>query len=314
MIDFRYHVVSIVAVFLALALGLFLGSTTLQGAVFSNLNHRVGNVTAQNQQLRNQRGVLQRQLTTDETFLRDLAPFAVHDALTDQTVAVVSTPGVDPGVTAAAASLLRQSGAEIAAQVQLQPMLLDPGQSSLLSSLADQLRPPQLKLPNGSAALRAGAELAGVMGERPDHSTITSGKEQSVLSAYRSAGALALNGALADVHPARLILLLTPPASAVPTSERDNDDATLLDIAKQYAGNAVGAVLAGPAPTSPGHDVLNLARATGSLPNNLATDDSIGTAGGQIAAIFALVAVFNGQNGAFGLKSQPPLPAAAGTP
>jgi hypothetical protein len=30
MIDFRYHIVSIVAVFLALALGLFLGSTTLQ--------------------------------------------------------------------------------------------------------------------------------------------------------------------------------------------------------------------------------------------------------------------------------------------
>ena len=40
MIDFRYHVVSIVAVLLALALGLFLGSTTLQGRVFDDLKGR----------------------------------------------------------------------------------------------------------------------------------------------------------------------------------------------------------------------------------------------------------------------------------
>jgi hypothetical protein len=32
-IDFRYHVVSIVAVFLALALGLFIGATSLRGSV-----------------------------------------------------------------------------------------------------------------------------------------------------------------------------------------------------------------------------------------------------------------------------------------
>ena len=52
MIDFRYHVVSIVAVFLALALGLFLGSTTLQGRVFDDLKGRVHSETRTNDQLR----------------------------------------------------------------------------------------------------------------------------------------------------------------------------------------------------------------------------------------------------------------------
>ena len=38
MIDFRYHLVSIVAVFLALAIGIVLGSTELQGPADNFLN------------------------------------------------------------------------------------------------------------------------------------------------------------------------------------------------------------------------------------------------------------------------------------
>ena len=38
MIDFRYHLVSIVAVFLALAIGIVLGSTELQGPTYNLLN------------------------------------------------------------------------------------------------------------------------------------------------------------------------------------------------------------------------------------------------------------------------------------
>ena len=38
MIDFRYHLVSIVAVFLALAIGIVLGSTELQGHTIDALN------------------------------------------------------------------------------------------------------------------------------------------------------------------------------------------------------------------------------------------------------------------------------------
>jgi hypothetical protein len=37
-IDFRYHLVSIVAVFLALAIGIVLGSTELQGPTYNFLN------------------------------------------------------------------------------------------------------------------------------------------------------------------------------------------------------------------------------------------------------------------------------------
>jgi len=38
-IDFRYHLVSIVAVFLALAIGIVLGAAELQGPTYNILNH-----------------------------------------------------------------------------------------------------------------------------------------------------------------------------------------------------------------------------------------------------------------------------------
>ena len=46
MIDFRYHVVSLVAVFLALALGVLLGTTQLSGVVSDDLRGQVRQLDA----------------------------------------------------------------------------------------------------------------------------------------------------------------------------------------------------------------------------------------------------------------------------
>ena len=61
MIDFRYHLVSIVAVFLALAVGVVLGSATLNGPITKELRksvvvlrHEEDNQISQNQSLRHQ--------------------------------------------------------------------------------------------------------------------------------------------------------------------------------------------------------------------------------------------------------------------
>ena len=41
MIDFRYHIVSIVAIFLALTIGIVVGTTALNGPVLDDLRGRV---------------------------------------------------------------------------------------------------------------------------------------------------------------------------------------------------------------------------------------------------------------------------------
>ena len=47
MIDFRYHLVSIVAVFLALAIGIVLGSTELQGPTYNLLDRTTAKLQAE---------------------------------------------------------------------------------------------------------------------------------------------------------------------------------------------------------------------------------------------------------------------------
>ena len=54
MVDFKYHVVSIVAVFLALAVGIVLGTNVLSGDVLKNLQTQTGQLRKEAQDLRAQ--------------------------------------------------------------------------------------------------------------------------------------------------------------------------------------------------------------------------------------------------------------------
>jgi len=57
-IDFRYHLVSIVAVFLALAIGIVLGSTELQGPVYNILSRTTSSLQGQLANVSSQRTAL----------------------------------------------------------------------------------------------------------------------------------------------------------------------------------------------------------------------------------------------------------------
>ena len=46
MIDFRYHLVSIISVFLALAVGIVVGTTALNGVIVDDLRQRVDGLAA----------------------------------------------------------------------------------------------------------------------------------------------------------------------------------------------------------------------------------------------------------------------------
>jgi hypothetical protein len=99
MIDFRYHLVSIVAIFLALSLGLLLGSTALAGPVQRGLN---GLSKAEQRQINNllqQRGQLQGQISSENQFALANAPAMLHDVLAGQRVALVLAPGAPGSVT-----------------------------------------------------------------------------------------------------------------------------------------------------------------------------------------------------------------------
>ena len=68
MISFRYHLVSLVAVFLALALGIVVGTTALNGPITTDLRKQVNTLRSDRTTLANQVKALQAQVDDSEQF------------------------------------------------------------------------------------------------------------------------------------------------------------------------------------------------------------------------------------------------------
>ena len=120
MIDFRYHLVSIVAVFLALAIGIVVGSTALKPAVLSGLQQTTAQERKQIDGLIAQNGGLKQQRDAAQQFAAASEHLLLHGLLDGQRVVLVEAPGAPGRVTTGVAAALTQAGAMVTGQVQVQ--------------------------------------------------------------------------------------------------------------------------------------------------------------------------------------------------
>jgi hypothetical protein len=118
MVNFRYHIISLVAVFLALGIGVVMGSAVIDRALVDNLEdqqiaiaRRVDEVVAENQVLRDDLAELQAraQQLSDEGSQRLLA-----DSLTEVPVLVLAVRGVESEGLDDLVALLGTAGADYA--------------------------------------------------------------------------------------------------------------------------------------------------------------------------------------------------------
>ena len=113
MISFRYHLVSIVAVFLALAVGVLVGTTVLDQGIVNRLQDQTRDANQRAAQLRDQVEELQAAFARSDGFIEDQLPDLIDGELTGREVVVVTHDGVDPAVLADAEAALEAGGAEV---------------------------------------------------------------------------------------------------------------------------------------------------------------------------------------------------------
>ncbi len=111
MINFRFHLVSLVAVFLALAVGVVMGYGVLGQPTVETLQNRIDNVEANANARRLENDALQLEVERLDRALGAVEPFVVTDRLTDSRVIVVAVRGVDPAVLQELVALARRAGA-----------------------------------------------------------------------------------------------------------------------------------------------------------------------------------------------------------
>jgi hypothetical protein len=315
-IDFRYHLVSIVAIFLALALGIILGSTTLSQSVTKGLQRQTASLAKSNEEHRRTQSRLTAQVEGDENFARTLAPQIVADRLRGQSVIFVETPGAGNASIEQLSELAKNAGATVTGRVTIQKKFLDDNQTGTVDELANQLKPSDVTFPSGSGTYeKAGAVLASALVTRD---AAESGREDaataSVLGGFRQAGYLTSSGK--PGQHATLAVMIAP-SSPYAYEGGDTDNKALLSLAGALDGAGRGTVLGGPS-TAVQEGGLIAALRDSDTDKSVSSQDTVDTASGQVAAVLALQNELAGRTGHYGTGSgvsgylPSPAPAAGG--
>jgi hypothetical protein len=112
--DLRYHLISLISVFLALAIGILLGVAMAdRGVVTSRVQAEITNI---HQQLDRQRKEIDKQndqIAKQEDMLEGMSEAMIADSLQGEDVALIAGPYADPDVRRALESDLSEAGANI---------------------------------------------------------------------------------------------------------------------------------------------------------------------------------------------------------
>lgn len=127
MITFRNYVVTLVAVFLALAVGVALGGGPLNDLGRSKEPSPAAVTDPA------------RATTDGDAFVRAVASRLYADGLANRQVAVVTGPGVDSSVTTALSKQISAAGGRVSGTYAIESQLVDPEQNSLVDTLGSQL-------------------------------------------------------------------------------------------------------------------------------------------------------------------------------
>ena len=127
MINLRYHIVSLTAVFLAIGIGLTLGSTFLDRATVENLNGQLENLETRLGDRDERIGVLEDELTEAEalqTALDEQGSGLLAGRLDEVPVVVLASSGVDQDDVDGAVESLQTAGADVHGEWWLTERLL----------------------------------------------------------------------------------------------------------------------------------------------------------------------------------------------
>lgn len=316
MIDFRYHLVSLISVFLALAVGIALGAGPLKETIGDTLTGQVDQLRVEKEQLRAELDAATADLTSTEAAFAAAAPALLDGVLGERRIAVVELGDVRPEALDQVRERIGQAGGSVSATVQVTDKWNDPAERSFRQSLAGSLLEYLDPAPAQDAG--TGTELAEALAQAlttsvPTEPDVLSEDAGLILELLSEAGLVVLDG---DVTaPADAIVLLAGPTVSVEevaevdpseNPEEATADAELLDaqigaamqIATAAQARSAGAVVAGGELTEP--SLVERIRADETTVSTISTVESVHVVVGQVSVPLALSASIGGTVGHYG--------------
>jgi hypothetical protein len=320
-IDFRYHLVSIVAVFLALAIGIVLGSTELQGPAYNLLNQTTAKLQNELNQASSQRDTAQQQADLGQNYAQAVQPVVLHNLLAGQRLLIITEPGAPASVVTAISNAATQdAGATVTGQIALQSKFFDNSdttldalnQINLAMSQADgtvlntgaPYQQQAAQVIAGEILTRASGSPAGQQPSTQPSASVSAGQQDTtaatMLDAYANAGFLTVSGQ--PSAPATLVVIVTP-QTAPTDGSADPLDQLLVPVAEELAAKSSATAVAGVSANSGPGSPIAVLRAS-SAASKVSTVDDADFVAGQSVVIQALATQLDGGNpGSYGIAN-----------
>ncbi|KAA1249606.1 copper transporter [Mycobacterium simiae] len=298
MISLRQHAISLAAVFLALAIGVVLGSGFFSDTVLSSLRNEKRDLAAQVNGLNDQRNSLNEKLSAANDFDEQVLGRIVHDALAGKTVVLFRTPDAKDDDVAAVSKIIGQAGGSVTGTVSLTQEFVEANSAEKLRSVVNSSILPagtQLStrlVDQGSQAgdLLGIALLINTKPDAPPVPEVDDAQRGTVLAALRETGFISYQPA-DHFGTSNAAIVIT--GGSLPT-DAGNQGVSVARFAAALAPHGSGTVLAGRDGSSTGSAAVAVARADAGMAATISTVDDVDGAPGRITAILALHDLVNG--------------------
>jgi hypothetical protein len=301
LIDFRYHLISIIAVFLALGLGILMGSVVLDDRFVEHLNQQVRGFAERNDELQEQIDSLDARLDASQAFALQSAPWLLQDALQGRNVVLVQIEGIDGEIVSELRSSIESAGGAVPTTITLTEKLALEGQPE-----RDQLA---LAIDSSAATAREiRGEAASLLGDRLSAAAVeptTPNRPQSVaqhrlgtlLEQLQDAEFVAVDGTadLSVIPSGSLFLVVggTPDVAGY--------DAASMTVSLVSSMSERGAAVLAAEPLDSRWELVQAIRDDGEASTRVSTVDQAGAIEGQIAVALGLREQFEGRTDHYGV-------------
>ena len=300
MISFRYHIVSIVSVFLALAIGVALGGGPLKGEVDNTLVQQVKTDRKVKSGLEAQISGLRSSNTFTDDFAKTVAPGLIGNTLQGRVVTLVVLPTAQQADVTALTDLVGVAGGTVGGTLRVGDKLVDAGDKQLVDELGNQLESRASGVtipPDASPYERIGALIARAIGTDVDAGADVDGPATSILAGLSTTSLMSAEGDLKK--RGSLVLFVTGPGQG--SSQDKQGASTIVDTLVQAVDAGTdGVVLAGPVASARADGQVKAVRDDVTAARDVSTVDSLGRTAGQVVAVMALAGQAAGRTGQYG--------------
>ncbi len=302
MISLRSHAISLAAVFLALAIGVALGSGLLSNTLLSGLRDDKHEMQNQINTLTDDKNVLNEKLSAAGEFDAQMSPRILRETMADKSVVVFRTPDAGDDDVEALTRLVGEAGGAVTGTVALTQEFVDANSAEKLLSVVNSPIVPagkQLSTSSVDQGSQAG-DLLGIallINKDPKVQVVDDASRDAVLAALRDTGFVTYGNQ--HIGAANTAVIVTGGALG---DDAGNQGATVARFAAGLAPHGSGTVIAGRDGSASGTAAVAVTRSDAALSTTVSTVDDVDSESGRITTVLALSDLINkGRPGQFGV-------------